>query len=286
VAPRWIAASTLAISLSLAAPVAEAEDEDPLAWHAEWSRFGAGDWIFSGALAGVLAATTLAFDKPSTHVQGGVLFDDALRDALRIKSEAGRLSAEHVSDLFQATLIVYPLVIDSLLLTWVARGRPDTAYQMLAIGGESFLLSTAITALTKDLSGRARPYTRSCGNDTCGSSARNKSFFSGHAATAFTGAGLVCANHEMLPLYEGPGSDAAVCAGALVMASAVGILRIASDDHYATDVLVGTAVGLLSGYLFPRLVYYRTGVRVGIGPISDAGAIGLRLTITDPDHSP
>jgi membrane-associated phospholipid phosphatase len=34
-------------------------------------------------------------------------------------------------------------------------------------------------------------------------------------------------------------------------------LRIASDNHWASDVLVGDLMGYLSGYLMPTLLYYK-----------------------------
>jgi membrane-associated phospholipid phosphatase len=246
--------TALADQEALAPPVPP--EEDALVWQPGWSRFSSSDYAISGALAAALTATLLVAPTPSTRFKGGILFDDAVRDALRIKSASGRAAASKLSDVFQITLSVYPFLIDAILLTWIAEDRPDTAWQMFAINSEAFLASMLLTTISKDATGRARPYTESCGSDTCGSSARNKSFFSGHAAAAFTGAGLICAHHGALPLYETPAADQAACAVALALAGATGVLRIAADEHYATDVLVGSLVGLLAGYLLPKLLFY------------------------------
>jgi membrane-associated phospholipid phosphatase len=281
------AAISFESSLALAQTEAVAPIEpavDPLAWQPSWSRFSTVDYVISGALAVSLATAEIAIPTPKTNFRGGILFDDAVRDALRINTAGGRAAAGKVSDILVATLIGYPLIIDSLLLTGVASKQWDTAWQMFAIDSEAFLMSTLLTAITKDAAGRARPYTESCGSSTCGGRARNQSFFSGHSAAAFTGAGLICAHHEALPLFEGRGMDEAACVTALGLASATAVLRIAADEHYATDVLVGSAVGLLAGYVLPKLLFYRNGdhaesqIAFGPGSCAEPGCVTLNMT--------
>jgi hypothetical protein len=48
------------------------------------------------------------------------------------------------------------------------------------------------------------------------------------------------------------------CIGSILLAGTTGYLRVASDQHYVTDVMVGAAVGSLSGFLVPWLFHYRT----------------------------
>jgi hypothetical protein len=50
---------------------------------------------------------------------------------------------------------------------------------------------------------------------------------------------------------------------------ATGALRIASDNHWATDVLVGHVSGYLAGYLLPTLLYYR---KPRAAPIEETGS--------------
>src|SRR5437016_5717478 len=107
---RAIGVVCLLTWLLLSPAPSSAAEPDPLAWHPEWSRFTAADWVFSGVLASSLLAVTLASNTPKENFRGGVLFDEPIRNALRIDSAAGRLSAGHVSDVFQAVLIVYPLI--------------------------------------------------------------------------------------------------------------------------------------------------------------------------------
>jgi hypothetical protein len=77
--------------------------------------------------------------------------------------------------------------------------------------------------------------------------------------------------------------DAAACATGLALATAVGVLRIAADRHYATDVLLGAGVGLLSGWLLPWLLHYDVGEALGdttsitVAPRIDDDVIGVQV---------
>lgn len=72
---------------------------------------------------------------------------------------------------------------------------------------------------------------------------RANSFPSGHTATAFTGA-------ELVRLEYGPWWGA----GAYLVASGVGFLRIYNNRHWFTDVLAGAATGVLSANVAWRLL--------------------------------
>jgi membrane-associated phospholipid phosphatase len=66
--------------------------------------------------------------------------------------------------------------------------------------------------------------------------------------------------------YAGVGIVAGV---GFTLAACVGYLRIAADQHYLTDILVGSAVGGLVGWAIPRVFHSPS-------PTSSTGA-GLRL---------
>ena len=82
---------------------------------------------------------------------------------------------------------------------------------------------------------------------------------SGHTTIAFTGAGLICAHHQNLPLYGGGAPDLIACITALTAATTAGAMRVAADKHYSTDVLLGAGVGLFGGYGLPMLLHYGAG---------------------------
>jgi hypothetical protein len=66
----------------------------------------------------------------------------------------------------------------------------------------------------------------------------------------------VCAAHTELGLYGNAAADAGVCAATLLAASTTGALRIVADAHYASDVFAGAALGLASGYLLPKFMWF------------------------------
>lgn len=69
----------------------------------------------------------------------------------------------------------------------------------------------------------------------------NLSFPSGHTATAFTNAALL--------YYEYKDSNVWYASSGFLFATATGILRIANNKHYTSDVLAGAGIGLASGLI-------------------------------------
>lgn len=67
------------------------------------------------------------------------------------------------------------------------------------------------------------------------------SFPSGHTAIAFTNASLL--------FYEYKDSNIWYASSGYLFATATGILRVANNRHYTSDVLTGAGIGLLSGIL-------------------------------------
>ncbi|WP_281298098.1 phosphatase PAP2 family protein [Flavobacterium limnophilum] len=69
----------------------------------------------------------------------------------------------------------------------------------------------------------------------------NLSFPSGHTAIAFTNAALL--------YYEYKDSNLWYAGSGFLFATATGILRIANNRHYTSDVLAGAGIGLASGLI-------------------------------------
>lgn len=132
---------------------------------------------------------------------------------------------------------------------------------MFVINTQAYALTFALNSATKRLTSRARPWVGTCDADptrqSCGSGGRYSSFYSGHAAVTATGAGLICAHHTQLSLYRGDVLDTGSCVLAVLGTAVTGALRIASDNHWASDVLVGHLMAYTSGYLLPTLLYYQ-----------------------------
>jgi membrane-associated phospholipid phosphatase len=255
--------TALALSLVPASP-ARASDPSEVEWSPDWPRFRLWEGIATGLL-GVQAATALLlYPDPGRNWTGGILLDDTVRDAVRLKSHRAREAARPYSDTIYQVLGVYPLLVDNLIVTWAVHGSGDVALEMLGMNIESYTLTGALVFTAQKL-GRERPAARGCVGDPeyspkCHSEVGlTESFFSGHTAVDFTAAGLMCAHHQHLPLYGGGAPDVAICLVGLAAATTQGALRMMTDDHYFSDVLIGAGVGAFSGYVLPQLLHYGFG---------------------------
>ena len=131
-------------------------------------------------------------------------------------------------------------------------------------GLEALALSAGITTIIKNAAGRARPYVNvdtvphdfqflrglHKGNDY-------QSFPSGHTATAFsvaaaaTGATLVWIQRKKWSPVWGYAVGTTLFGGATL----VGISRMYHDQHWASDVVAGAAVGTFSGFKVVKYAY-------------------------------
>jgi membrane-associated phospholipid phosphatase len=231
-----------------------------LYWDPAFDRMDAPEMVLTGVAAGIALATNVVHPL-HTGWSGGILFDDQLR-VLRLPTLDARLEVRSGTDVGLAVMTTYPILVDSLIVAYWYRGSDDVALQMALIDAEAFAITGAIEGTTNLLSGRARPYAADCGktipgNTTdCETDTLNRSFFSGHAAVAFTAAGLICAHHEALDLFE-TSADHVACATGFVAAATIGVLRMVGDAHYFSDVFVGAAVGTAVGLGIPLLHHYK-----------------------------
>ena len=244
---------TEGISLDEPAP------EGDLTWR--WRRAHPLEYVAAGlAGAGAFAAFYLLESQPTPRWTSGILFDDALRDAIRVRSPGARDSVRVLSDVMGLTTLGIALVVDSLVLPLTRGARFATIAEVLLMDVEAIALTSLATTITFDEVGRARPSYDDCRRDPnfdplCFTGVTT-GFFSGHSSQAFMGAGLSCAHHQYLKLYGDATLDAISCAGSLTFATATGTLRLMGDRHYATDVIVGALVGFGFGYGVPVLLHY------------------------------
>ncbi len=185
----------------------------------------------------------------------------------------------------------YPVLVDVVAVTLIARRSPDAAWEEFSMDAEAFAISGLVAAATQRFVARERPFVKPCqahpNNDDCAftPAVENVSFISGHEAMSFTGAMLTCFHHRYLHLYDSKAADAGICAALLATATTTGLLRMMSDRHYASDVLAGTAVGLTVGYFVPAAHYnvmhpHILGEHSLILPNISANQGGLMLTGT------
>jgi membrane-associated phospholipid phosphatase len=248
------------------------EGHSGLHWHDHWSAVGTREYVTVPVLAAVALGTQLLVRREQApDWNRPILFDRGARKLLRLESPSWRKAARTLSDVILTVSYAQPYLVDTLLVTWWARRAPRVAWQMFVINSQAFALTFALNAVTKRLTSRARPWVGPCDRDptgeSCGTGGRYNSFYSGHAALTATGAGLVCAHHTQLSLYANPTLDTATCVTAVLGTAVTGAMRIAADNHWASDVLVGHLMGYLSGYLLPTLLYYK---EFRIAPHDDA----------------
>lgn len=265
--PVFIAAALAGLLVSSSAQAAEddpSSDEDGLVWREEWMRFHWGEYVATGAMLGGVAVGLLAVPQRTDQWSGGILTDDWLRDRMVLGGNGPRQTATTVGDAFYYGLWAYPVVVDVGVAALLAQQSPDVALQMFLIDAQAFAFTGLVSTLTQRLVGRDRPFLPECANDPdyddeCDDEVdRSQGFISGHTAIAFTGASLVCSHHAHLRLYGDRAADMIACSTAMLGATISGLSRVVGDRHYMSDVMAAAAVGVISGYLMPELLHYRT----------------------------
>ena len=230
-------------------------------WNKRWRKFELGNYIATGAM---LATTlgSLAIPPDEERWLQTNTFDVNMRNALRLSARGGQEAARDASDIL---LLVSTnlLLVDSLIVAWWGHDAGSVAFEMALMGVEALAFNNAINGLVSALSSRQRPYGDRCTGASneelvdCRSSKRYRSFFSGHSSTTFAVAGVTCMHHAHLPLYGGGAPDVIVCGAAYAIAASTALLRVVADQHWTTDVLVGSAFGTFSGLFVPWFLHYR-----------------------------
>jgi membrane-associated phospholipid phosphatase len=260
------------------APASEKKTEGKLAWDPRWPRFRPIEYVVTG-VGGPIAIGMyyLLKPQPTPNWIGGILIDDDVRDALRMRTNSGLKTVRALSDAADTVLVVLVFGVDSVLVP-VLRGSWDVAFQVSLMDLESFMFSSVLTFTLYDTIGRARPSYVDCqhgSTDPQCNTSPTASFPSGHVNEAATAAGLSCAHHTNVPLYGARIWDDLACARDAALATAGALFRIMGDRHYLTDVLAGGAIGFAFGYGLPNLLHYTIGDRHA-GELTLAPMVGTR----------
>jgi len=188
-----------------------------------------------------------------------------------------------LSDFLLYALVTLPF-LDAWLGAGVTYGRPDIAFKLTVLDAEALLATTFVTIGGQHLTLRARPFVTLCvhqptARECTDGSAQDTSFPSGHTSVGFAVALLECVNHAHLDV-EHTGWNAVACPVTLAVAGLTGLLRIAGDRHYASDVIVGGLIGAGIGYLVPTLHFAVASNQpsTAIIPVMAPGYAGLALS--------
>jgi undecaprenyl-diphosphatase len=76
--------------------------------------------------------------------------------------------------------------------------------------------------------------------------------------------------------YPGSKWKIPVIAGSYTLAAGIAALRIASGNHFITDVLAGAAIGSLYGWLVPFL-HQRRNTNVAITPVANGLMVSYKF---------
>ena len=239
-----------------------------------------------GTVAAGLGTGALVLVSPPTEArwQGGILFDNAARDGMRLESASARRKVRSLGDLPYYAAPILPMLIDPLIAAWLVRGDTKTALNLELMALEAFSYSGLASFVSTRVSQRERPDSAECRRESPAEDCPvdTESFFSGHTTIAATSAGLVCANHARMPLWGHPVADATACALSTTAAVASGVSRIMSDRHYLTDVLAGFGFGFGIGYAVPMLLHYsrsRSDTQVAFS-LAPGGCTGVCLGLS------
>lgn len=233
-----------------------------LTWRDEWPEFRPIEYGLTAALLIELSFVEFGMnevDRP--RYAGGVLFDDGVRNVTRLPARSGREAAATASDVTRMVPLVQAVAVDGLLVPLLLDdGNAHVAWQLTAMNVMSMATVGVFNRTNHRVVGRARPNEPECrsadaDDPYCGR--LYESFPAGHPSGAFLGAGMACAHHTYLPLYGGGVPDAVFgCGLPLSLSAATGALRLMADQHYATDVLVGSGLGFLGGFGLPIALHY------------------------------
>lgn len=239
--------------------------------------FGSGEiFKFDPLTDGILLGTTGAF-AGSMLLCGNILKinRDESPEGVQDKNKVPNFDREfmhsyikafdYAGSAFEFTLLAAPLCL-----------LPTGKEEYLTIGAmyaETLMLAFGIKELAKLTVSRARPYMYF--DDYPDETDWNNSFMSGHTTMAFTSATFT--SYVFFKYFPESKLRFVVLGGTYAAAIGTGILRVASGNHFVTDVLTGAAVGIASGLLIPWLHTWKAGnvdsksnVDVNVSPLGFA----------------
>ncbi len=249
-----------ATKTATAAKTAPAPHRNRVRWDPAWPHANAWDYTLAGvgATTALVEAIVLQPMRPPLHWTDPILFDSDVRDALRLTDPTGRDVLEGVSWGLWGAQLALPLLVDVPYAWgrygfWLAR---DLFWQDAA----TLTVAAALDLGLRNLAGRARPLTYDClshgGTNCLDGVETTRSFPGGHLINATAASVLACTQHLYTHLYGGPW-DAVACATTLASDMTITVLRVVTDNHWATDQLAGLAIGALVGWGVPYLMHYR-----------------------------
>lgn len=212
------------------------------------------DWTVDGIVTGAAAAAVIGLQLGKSQLAPleckwctpGPIDGDVARSL----AWSNPRTASTLSDVIQFAIPIGAIgygVLQGYLLH-----DPSAGWSSALLITEATSIALLANVIVKYAVGRARPYVW-MGQPGLYEDPHdeNLSFFSGHTTLAFA----VAVSAGTIFLMQGMPGAGWVLGGGLALAAFTGYLRIASEQHYLTDVLTGAAVGSLVGWAVPFLFH-------------------------------
>jgi membrane-associated phospholipid phosphatase len=161
--------------------------------------------------------------------------------------------AERTADVLSTVIdaVIPASAATYLLLTANGAGDVNAGLVDTLLVTEAAAAALFLNQVVKLLVGRKRPHVFFKNELGYAESEDNLSFYGGHTSFAFS----VTAATVTVAAMRGYAGVGIVAGVGFTLSAAVGYLRIAADQHYLTDILIGTAVGGLIGWAVPRIFH-------------------------------
>ncbi len=216
-------------------------------------RWDKDDWITASIVAGVT----------------GVFFvlDEDINEEVKNSRSSTTDSISDVFEPFGNAAFTLPAMIGFYIYGnfWENEKAERTA--LLAV--ESFLVTSLFTGAIKVVMGRTRPFDGVSADEFKGPSASNNAFPSGHTSSVFAIATVVANEYEHIPLI------APLSYG---IATMTGYSRLNDNKHWASDVVLGAALGYFTSKTILKLHSNKKGRHFTIYPRVDHRGGGLVLS--------
>jgi membrane-associated phospholipid phosphatase len=148
--------------------------------------------------------------------------------------------------------IMFAAIASPVLFLAGKNSRSDIG-RIAAISSQVFVVNTGLTFITKELVKRNRPFTYNPDAPLHKKMEKDatSSFFSGH--TSATAAMTFSFAQMHSDYYPNSRARPAIWFSAATLPLVMGILRSRAGKHFWTDILVGYAVGAVTGIVIPRI---------------------------------
>lgn len=256
----------IALVTAIARPVLADEGEPVVARPGlEWALAVAGGalWLTETLAIGELAPA-------DCHWCDSNAIDEAAREVEWGDPQVAR----RISDVLSYGLV--PVAAAGLqTLGALEDGRPEDLATDLVIVAESAIIAGVSGDLIRVVTGRERPWIHDLDPEdkplTDRPAQNNLSFISGHTATAFA----MAVSGATVATRRGRRIAPVLWASGLTLGAVSGYLRIASGQHYLTDVVAGLGWGVAIGFTVPYLHRGRArdSVAATLAPVPGGGLL-------------